>query len=114
MHEKQKDSNRLQQQELELQFKSVSAYLKACMISNDLRATVFFTAADLKFLRSVVCMVATPCKLCLLLTETQISVLAAIAEEKCRQGIWRMYYAGNRAELFHSGYAVVDGFADDS
>lgn len=52
---------------LELQLTSASAYLQACMIRQCLRARVLSTAADVKYLGSVGCMVATISELHLLL-----------------------------------------------
>lgn len=37
--------------------------------------------------------------------------LAAPAEDKSRQRIWRRYFVGKRAEFFHCGYTVLDRYA---
>lgn len=99
---------------LELQATTVSAYLQEYMIPKDQCASLFFTAADAKFVRSVVFIVATLFDLRALLLEAQILELAATAEKDSRQSIWKSYYTGKRAELFHRGYAVLDEFADAS
>lgn len=70
--------------ELVLQLTSVSAYLQSCMIPTDNCASVFCTAADVKLFSSVVCVVMIPAELRLLLLETKIGSLAAIAEKKGR------------------------------
>lgn len=49
-----------------------------------------------------------------LLLKTKNSKLAALAEKKSRQGIWREYFDGRRAVLFHGRYKVVDELADAS
>lgn len=65
----------------ELQFTSVLAYLQACIILKDHRASVFCTAVDVKFLRSIVCIVDTLSKLFSLSSKAQVSELLAIAKE---------------------------------
>lgn len=52
------------------------------MIPNDHRATVLFTAADMKPIRSVVCMVVTLSELRTLLPEAAFLELAAMTEQK--------------------------------
>lgn len=55
--------------ELGLQFMYFMTYLRACMIPREHHANVFFTAAIVKLLCSVVCMVATLSELRLVLPE---------------------------------------------
>lgn len=54
---------------------------------------MFLTAADVMFLGSVACMVTTLSELRLLLPNAQIFKLAAIAEKKSIQDIWRTHFA---------------------
>lgn len=68
----------------------------------------------MKYLGTVVGMVATSSELCLLLQKARNSKRAAIAEKKSKQGIWRPYFAEKRAEFYHRGYAVLDEFVDAS
>lgn len=70
--------------------------------------------ADEKFLRSEMCTVAILSELLLLLSEAYILGLAAIAEEKSRQGIRSMYVDGKRADLFRREYALLSGFIEAS
>lgn len=48
---------------LEPQFASLSAYLQACILPNEHHASMFFTAAHVRYLGSVVCVVARFSKL---------------------------------------------------
>lgn len=83
-------------EKLEPQFMSMSAYLQASMKPKDHRASVFFTAADVKYARSVVFMVATPSELHEFFSRAQNLKLAAVAEENSKHGIWRAYLAEKR------------------
>lgn len=99
---------------LELQFKFVSVCMQACMIRKDHCANVIFTAADVELISFVLFMDAILLELCSLLTNTYISKLAAMAEEKSRQHTWRTYFSEKRTELFYSGYALFDGCFEKS
>lgn len=67
----------------------------------------------MKFLQCIVCRVAILSNLRSLFTKTQISNLAAMAEETDRQGTWRAYSTDSEAELFHRGHTVVYGLSSD-
>lgn len=101
------------EKKMELQFTYSSSYLQTRMILKDCLASAFLIAADVKFLGSVFCMFATLSKLSLLLPEVQVLEVPAMAREKSRQGIWRTYFAGNRAKMVHCRCAVVDGLANE-
>lgn len=75
-------------------------------------AGIYLTAAEVRFLCSVDCIVLILSELRLLPSNKQILELAAIAEKKNRRDIWRTCFSGKRAELFLCQYAVLDGFAD--
>lgn len=98
--------------ELELQLTSSSVYLQACMMLKNPRASEFLTAADVRFLPSVACMVATIFEILPLLPDDRIFKVAATAERKSSKGIWRTCFAEGRAQLIHLGYEVLDGLAD--
>lgn len=89
---------------LELEFTSMLAYLQACKIPKNRRASMLFSVADVMFLRTVVPMVATLSELRSLLAEAQMSELAAVAEKKGRNGIWKTHFAGKRDESFQLWY----------
>lgn len=82
------------------------------MVSKDRRASMLFTAADLKLLCKVFCTTTTLSVLRSLLHETQILEVVARAEVESPQGSWRRYLAGRRAEFSDCGYAGLDGFTD--
>lgn len=63
----------------------------------------------MKYLGGVFFIVATLSDLRWLLLKAQNSKLSVSAEEKSRQGIWRMNFATKRAALFHRGYALFHG-----
>lgn len=98
--------------ELELQFTSRLANGRMWMIPKDHRASAFFNVADVNFLCTVACMVATLFDLRLLLRVAQFLELAATFKEKIRQGICRTYFAWKRAKFIHCGYAVLDRLWD--
>lgn len=61
--------------------------MQTIKIPKDHSASVLYTAVDVKFLCSVVCMVASLSGLCSLLGDAQILTFAAVAEKKSRQTI---------------------------
>lgn len=99
---------------LELAFMAVSAYWQTSMVLKDYCASICFAVADVKFFRTLVCIFATPFEVSLLLSDPQISKVAAIAEEKRIQAIWRTHFAEKKAKLFHRRYVVHGGLADAS
>lgn len=74
-------------EKLELPFRSLLEYFQARMILKDNFAGVCFTAVDVRYLGSLVCMVANLFELCSLLLKAQTSRLAAAVGEKNKQSI---------------------------
>lgn len=72
---------------LEQQLTSVSAHLQAFIVPKARCASTFFTPADVKFPRSVVCIVVTISDFSLLLQKAQVLKPASIAELKSRRSI---------------------------
>lgn len=107
MNEKQKESSTLALQETRTTVYVFVGKSRSIHDSERHFPDMFFTMADLKLLCLVVCIVAT-------LSESPILITATIADEKARQGVWRTYSAGKRADPFHRGYRVPDGFSDAS
>lgn len=83
------------------------------MLPKNQGASVLFTKIDVKYLCSIVCMVVILSKRRLFRPEARCLRLAALTEEKTKQVIWRTYYTGKTAELFHRGCVVLYRSADD-
>lgn len=89
-----RDPVKYRDKNLEQRLTYVSAYLLVCMIPENHRVSVVFTAADLKYLCSVVGMVATLSKRLSLLPKAKNSKLAILAKNNSRKGLWRTYFTG--------------------
>lgn len=93
---------------------------RLCGISTSVHETeiplrqFFLTAEGVRFLRNVVCTVATFSSLRSSFPNAQSLKIAAMPEKKSSQAIWRMLFSGKGDELFHSGYTVLGGFTDAS
>lgn len=78
---------------LELQFTSVLTYFKAYIKARANFASMRFTSADVRYLKSVSCILSSFSELCSLLSKAQNSKPALFADEKKRKGMWRAYNA---------------------
>lgn len=66
------------------------------------------TAANVKFLHSIVCTAASFFHLRLLFPDSQNSELASLIYEKVYHCIWRTQFVNNKAGLFYRRYTVLN------
>lgn len=84
------------------------------MVLKNLFESMFYNTTNSAYLRTVASVFAAVSELRTFLPKARNLKPTAIVAVNSRQSICRMDFAGERAELFHRLYKVLDGLADAS